>query len=194
MNRRFEELANRLVECLTPVNAVIASEILARMCAEEHFAASYRFEVSAETVRQLTGILALNETLALDFRDAVWASRQLPKLVELVQQAVAVGRYQVQRERLDLAMVQVRSPILRQRFARYLNEVDGELGMKREAFATGDLARRINRAAGALIVDGLQLHGLVHALAANPAIWEVFRAFSAESNRTQPISHGRPDR
>jgi hypothetical protein len=191
MNTRYDELADRLAECFAPINEAVAATILARMCVEDHFAASYRFAVSAETVRQLTGILALDELLALDFREAVCANRQSLGEVDLVQHAIEVGRCQVQRDRLDVALRQVLSRVLRQRFARYLNEIDGCLGVKREGFAHGGLARRINRAAGAPIVDGLQLHGLVHVLAVFFPVWDEFQALVSEPDRTK--SHAGTD-
>jgi hypothetical protein len=186
MNTHHRELADRLAECFAPINEAVATEILARICAEEHFLASYRFEVCTETVRQLTAILALDESLALDFRDVIWANRQSSNAADLVQHAIEIGRCLVLRERLDFALSQVVSPALRQRFARYLNEFDGGLGLQREAFAHGGLARRITRAAGAPIVDGLQLHGLLHVLAAHAPVWEAFRMVVAESYPNKP--------
>ena len=184
MNQSFRELAEQLADCFAPLNEVIAAAILAGMCADEGFGSSYRFEIAPETLRQLTSVLALHETLALDFRDAVWANRRSAYGLALVQHALTVGRYLVRRERLEAALPQVLAPALRQRFAKYLNEVDGDLALQRDGFAHSELARRINQAAGALIVDGLQLHGLVHVLASDAYVWDAFRALLAQAPQT----------
>jgi hypothetical protein len=185
MKKSCEELAERLAECFAPLNDAIEAETLAGVCGDDSFVGMYRFEISAETIRQVAGILAREEPLWSDFRAAVRASQQRPGRSVLVQQALTVGRWQVQRERLDAALLQVRSPVLRQRFARYVNDVDGALGRRQEACDDGRLAQQLDQAAGAPVVDGLQLRGLTHVLAENTSVWNAFQAAIEELMRAR---------
>jgi hypothetical protein len=185
MKKIYEDLVERLAECFAPLNDAVEAEMLAGICEDDSFVATYRFEISAETIRQVADILAREEPLWSDFRAAVRPSQQRPGRCVLVQHALTVGRWQVQRERLDAALLQVRSPVLRQRFARYVNEVDGALGRRREACDDGGLAQRLNRAAGAPVVDGLQLGGLTLVLAENTSVWNAFQAAIEELIRSR---------
>jgi hypothetical protein len=185
MKKSYEELSQRLAECFAPLNEAVAAEILTAICEDDSFVATYRFEISAETIRQVAGILAREEPLWSDFRAAVCSNQQPLSRSVLVQQALTVGRWQAQRERLDAALLQVRSPVLRQRFAKYMNEVDGALGRRGEACDDDGLAQRLNRAAGAPVVDGLQLGGLTLVLAENTSAWHAFQAAIEELIRAR---------
>jgi hypothetical protein len=188
MKKSYEDLAQRLAECFAPLNEAVAAEILAGICEDDSFMATYRFEISAETIRQVAGILAREEPLWSDFRAAVRSKQQPPSWSVLMQHALTVGRWQAQRERLDAATLQVRSPVLRQRFARYVNDVDGALGRRHEACDDGGFAQRLNGAAGAPVIDGLQLGGLMLVLAENTLVWNAFRAAIDELMRATFLS------
>src|SRR5262249_9176670 len=134
------------------------------------------------------GALAREESLRRDFHDLVERNRHSASRLILVQQALTVGRWQRQRDSLDAALLQVRSAALRQRFARYVNEVDGALGLHRDAFDEGALAKRISETGGAPIVDSVLLRGLAHVLADNASLWATFRCLVEDSIRARPVA------
>jgi hypothetical protein len=190
MKPGYEELTQQLADCFAPINEALAGEISAHMRAPGSFFASYRLEIAPETLRHLIEILAHDGALWLLFRDAVWLNRQLPSRFVLAQQALTVGRWQGLRERLDAALPQLLQPALRQRFVRYLNDVDGALGRHRAAFDDDGLAPRINQQAGVPLVDGLLLRGLALVLAENPSVRSKFRSLVEALNPTIAVMQG----
>src|SRR5262249_53007971 len=98
MNDAHEELAERLLECFAPLNDAITAEILAGMCEEDSFTASYRFDIPAPTIRQLTCTLAREQSLWRDFHDLMETNRNSSGRSILMQQALIVGRWQRQRD------------------------------------------------------------------------------------------------
>lgn len=181
MKTRYEELAKRLGECFAPLNDAIAAEVLAGLVSSAAATVgAYEFQFSAETLRHLLHVLASDDALFSVYCGTVAGNRERPDRLLLIHQALTVGRWESQRERLEAALAQVLLPALRQRFSRYLNDLDGALALQRDALDAGGFAQWINETAGVPVVDGLQLKGLAWTFAEHPGLWQEFGGLLSE--------------
>src|SRR5262245_58132188 len=173
----FEE---ELTEQFATLSEELESHVLARLLLECEPFSAYRFEIDSSTIRGLLHVFRTDHRLWADFQAAVCAHRRQTHWSMLVENVHAVGSLTGKQNLLDY-LINCPGRDDRRATGDLLNDLGGEIAFCQELADRRDLAKRVNRAIGFPLIDGLLLRGLTYVLGENTCLLDALRALVGQS-------------
>lgn len=188
IRRAGEASANaELTQRFAAIREMIEAHILAQMLAGGDTFYSYRFEIDVATIRGLIHVFQVDERLWVDVHTAVQAHRELTHWTMLPEHVYAVGNLMGKLMLLEQSL-SCHARDDRRLIAEHVNGIDGEIGFCEDLADRRDLAKRVNRAIGHPLIDGLSLRGLTYVLGVHAGLLDALRALVEQSRRTVAVS------
>jgi hypothetical protein len=175
MRTDYETFADRLAQRFAELSDGIEAYVLAEMISGGDTFCSYQFEIDALTLWGLGDAFQRDGLLWTDFQRVVRDHRKLTHWTTLVEHVYEVGNLEGKLRLLGQGL-SCPSAEDRRRLAAHLNCIDGEIALCRELADRRGLAARVCRAAGFLLLDGLNLRGFTFVLGEHADLWHDFQS------------------
>jgi hypothetical protein len=184
----FDKFAARLAHSLAALSRRVKEQIPCQKIAGEDADYTFRFQIDAQTLRDLAAVLNEDRRLWTDFQNAIRAHQVDRHWRALVEFASEIGYLHGRLRNLEHGF-SCRCLEYRRRLAIVLNCLEGEIAVRHVLADRRNLAGRVNKIAGYPVIDGLTMRGLTFDLAEHLDLWREFQALVERTlHRTERCS------
>ena len=187
MSTGVEALAGRQGQFFTARSRQLDEQVLSERVCGGDTNCTAQLAIEAGTLCDLVRTFREDRRLWTDFLNAIRAHHPERHWATLVEFTYEIGNLEGQLRILQTYLTSP-CPDERERLARRLNELDGEIAVRHVLADRRNLAGRVCTAAGFPLIDGLTMRGLTFALAVDR---ELLLAWSSLVERGEPIKEER---
>jgi hypothetical protein len=188
MKAQYQQFVEDLTQRFAVLSALIEDHIFAQMLVSGDTFCTCHFDIDVPTICGLVHAFQIDKCLWADFQAAVQAHRKSTHWHTLLEHVYVVGSLMGKLRFLDHSL-SCPSPNDRRLVAERLNSLDGEIAYCQDLADRRDLAKRVTRAIGFPLIDGLTLRGFTYVLAEHPALLFALRALVGHSAGAISVSH-----